>query len=208
MATDWLSLSEVADLVGVHPSTIRSWANEGRLTAHRTDGGHRRFRRTDIDLWMHSREANSVPVDLMVQHVLRRTRLEVTDGKLASESWYSRLTAEARDHYRLSGRSLLLGLIAHLSNTTSPEETSAEARSLGFEYAARGQGCGLSGSEAVSAFLFFRNILFNSMINYYEEASVSSPRAWSELIRKSQAFTDQILVTLLQTYEGYHRSVR
>ena len=208
MTTDWLSLSEVAELIGVHPSTIRSWANVGRLPAHRTDGGHRRFRRTDIDLWMHAQEGKDVPVDLLIQHVLRRTRLEVTDGKLAEEGWYAHLSTEARDQYRTSGRSLLLGLIAHLSNSITPEQTKAEARSLGFEYASRGEGCGLSVSDAVSAFLFFRNILFNSMINYYEEASVSSPKAWSELIRKSQAFTDQILVTLLQTYEGYHRGAR
>ncbi len=208
MANEWLSLSEVAEMIGVHPSTVRAWANDGRLPTHRTEGGHRRFRRADIDLWMRSQEGQGVPVDLMIQHVLRRTRLEVNDGKLSAEHWYMQLGNEAREQYRMSGRSLLLGLIAHLSNTTTPEQTSAEARSLGFEYAARGEGCGLSSSDAVSAFLFFRNILLNSMIGYYEDANVNSSKAWSELIRKSQAFTDQILVTLLQTYEGYQRGVK
>ena len=208
MANDWLSLSEVAALIGVHPSTVRSWANDGRLPTHRTQGGHRRFRRTDIDLWMHSQGRHEMPVDLIVQHVLRRTRLEVTDGKLEGEGWYAHLSSEARDQYRLSGRSLLLGLVAHLSDTTTPEQSAAEARSLGFEYAARGQGCGLSVTEAVSAFLFFRGILVNSMINYYEEAGIASPKAWSELVHKSQDFTDRILVALLQTYEGNQRGVK
>ncbi len=208
MAGEWMSLSEVAKLIGVHPSTVRSWANNGKLPTHRTQGGHRRFRRADIDLWMRSRNGGQAPVDLMIQHALRRTRLELNEGRLAGEPWYLRLTNEARDQYRLSGRSLLLGLISHLSNTITPEQTSAEARSLGFEYAARGQGCGLAISEAVSAFLFFRNILVDSLVDYYEEASVASPHAWSELVRKSQVFTDQILITLLQTYESIQKGVK
>jgi len=205
MVSEWLSLSEVAEMLGVHPSTVRSWADQGRLPTHRTEGGHRRFRRADVELWLHSQKNNQVPVDLMLQHALRRTRMEISEGKLEEAEWYRKLDSDSRNQYRISGRSLLLGLIGHLSDG-SMESASAEARSLGYEYASRGQRCGLTNVEAVSAFLYFRELLMTSMVSFYEEAGITSPKAWSEMICKSQSFTDEILVTLLNTYEAYQRN--
>lgn len=44
-----LGVPEVAGLLGVDEKTIRNWADTGRLQCWRTPGGHRRFRRADID---------------------------------------------------------------------------------------------------------------------------------------------------------------
>jgi excisionase family DNA binding protein len=33
----------------VHPNTVRLWAKMGRLPAIKTIGGHRRFRRSDVE---------------------------------------------------------------------------------------------------------------------------------------------------------------
>jgi excisionase family DNA binding protein len=205
-SSQWLSLSEVATLLGVHPSTVRSWADQGHLVAHRTQGGHRRFRREDVDLWIRTTKEQNVPVDLMVQSALRRTRLEISEGHLAGQEWYLKLNSEERDQYRTSGRSLLLGLISFLSDNTGSEAATAEARSLGYEYASRGQRCGLTVVEAVSAFLFFRNILSDAMVRFYEETAISSPQLWSQMVRRMQSFTDDILLTLLDTYQSYQRA--
>ncbi len=40
---EWLSLSDAARLLGVHPSTVRLWSDKGVLPTHRTSGGHRRY---------------------------------------------------------------------------------------------------------------------------------------------------------------------
>ena len=45
MNDEWLSLSDAAKLLGVHPSTVRLWSDKGVLPTHRTSGGHRRYRR-------------------------------------------------------------------------------------------------------------------------------------------------------------------
>lgn len=205
MTSQWLGLSDVAKMLGVHPSTVRSWADQGRLPVHRTHGGHRRFRREDVDLWLRSQKETVIPIDLMVQSALRRTRLEINDGKMADQAWYQKLSQESREQYRMSGRSLLLGLISYLSDSTESDAADAEARSLGYEYASRGQRCGLDSVEAVNAFLFFRNVMFEAMVQFYEEASVTSPQLWSQMVRRIQAFTDQILLTLLDTYQAFHR---
>lgn len=51
---DWLTLGEAAKYLGVAQSTIRKWSDSGRLPAFYTPGGHRRFRRGDLDSFLGS----------------------------------------------------------------------------------------------------------------------------------------------------------
>jgi excisionase family DNA binding protein len=46
---DWLTLGQGAKYLGVAQSTIRKWSDQGLLPAFYTPGGHRRFRRRDLD---------------------------------------------------------------------------------------------------------------------------------------------------------------
>lgn len=43
-----LSTSEAASLLGVHPSTVKRWSDQGALGSSRTRGGHRRFALRDV----------------------------------------------------------------------------------------------------------------------------------------------------------------
>src|SRR5215213_6334494 len=46
---DWLTLGQAAKYLGVAQSTIRKWSDHGRVPAFYTPGGHRRYRRGDLD---------------------------------------------------------------------------------------------------------------------------------------------------------------
>jgi excisionase family DNA binding protein len=46
---DWLTLGQAAKYLGVAQSTIRKWSDQGLMPAFYTPGGHRRFRRRDLD---------------------------------------------------------------------------------------------------------------------------------------------------------------
>lgn len=207
MSMDWLSLGDVAELLGVHPSTVRSWSDQGVLPTHRTKGGHRRYLRSEVDLWMLAqRNQGANEANLVVQNALRATRFQISEGRLAQEAWYLRLDDDAREQYRVSGRALMQGLGQALHS--DPQQALAEAEALGYEYASRGRRYGLDSVEAARAFLFFRNMLIESMLSVYESAAVQSPHAWSGMFRKINEFTDLILLTLLETYEAYQRSAR
>jgi excisionase family DNA binding protein len=49
---EWLTLGQAAKYLGVAQSTIRKWSDSGRLSAFYTPGGHRRFRREDLDSFL------------------------------------------------------------------------------------------------------------------------------------------------------------
>src|SRR2546430_4539886 len=50
--TDWLTLGQAAKYLGVAQSTIRKWSDLGRVPAFYTPGGHRRYRRSDLDAFL------------------------------------------------------------------------------------------------------------------------------------------------------------
>jgi excisionase family DNA binding protein len=207
MVEEWLSLSEVASMLGVHPSTVRSWSDKGHLPAHRTQGGHRRFRRREVELWIQSHREEGLDEGHQVVHAaLKNIRVKISAGSLENEGWYEKLDEEARNQYRRSGRALLQGLLESLAADGGYDNS--EARSLGFEYASRGWRRGLTAAEASRAFLFFRNVLLEAMLNVYEESTIQTPKAWSEIFRKIYRFTDQIQLTLLETYDAYQRGNR
>lgn len=210
MPNEWLSLSKVATIVGVHPSTIRNWSNQGMIPVHRTQGGHRRYLRSEVELWIESQRANGddslADIRLAMQSALKNTRFQISEGRLNEELWYQKLDDEARQQYRASGRSLLQGLLNFL--TSEHELATAEAEALGYEYASRGRRYGMNSVEATHAFLFFRNVLMESMLSVYEAAAVRSPFAWSDMFRKMGDFTDKILITIMETYEVYQRANR
>ena len=60
--------------------------------------------------------------------------------------------------------------------------------------------------DATQAFLFFRNMLVESVIQVYQQANVPSGKAWAEILHKVNAFTDLILLHLLETYDAMEKS--
>jgi excisionase family DNA binding protein len=49
---EWLTLGQAARFLGVAQSTIRKWSDDGRVPAFYTPGGHRRYRRTDLEAFL------------------------------------------------------------------------------------------------------------------------------------------------------------
>jgi excisionase family DNA binding protein len=46
---EWLTLGQAARFLGVAQSTIRKWSDQGRVPTFYTPGGHRRYRRGDLE---------------------------------------------------------------------------------------------------------------------------------------------------------------
>ncbi len=201
MTKEWLSLSEAAKILGVHPGTIRLWSNKGALPTHRTQGGHRRYRRADILLRasvVGETQRAQAEEDLL-QQMIQAMRTQISEANLELQSWYQKLDEEARAQYRQSGRSLMHGLMAYLA--VAGKDASAEAYAVGYEYASRARRYNLDYVDAVKAFLFFRDVLVRAFVKIYVEAKAPAESA-AQAYLKMHAYTDEILVSLLQTYHS------
>lgn len=200
MTDEWLSLSDAAEILGVHPSTVRLWSDKGILPVHKTQGGHRRYRRSEISLWAESNSMyrkEAVGPEGMMQEIVKNVRLHISEGRLQEESWYQKLDEDARAQYRQSARSLFQGLMTYVA--TNGREADSEAYAIGYEYASRARRYSLSYVDAAKAFLFFRDTLVESVIKVYSEANIPAKRA-TEMYTRIHTFTDDILISLLETY--------
>ena len=202
MTKKWLSVNEVSKILGVHPSTVRIWADEGRLPVYRTAGGHRRFSLEEIELWKSkSRQDKGGVLDdeEIASNILRRVHFNISKEALAQESWYQKLSEESRMKYRRTGGDFLQGLL-HSLTSKDMKDILLEAEALGYEYAAYGRRAGLTYVEGAKAFLFFRKMLFSAITEVYQTSMVSNHLAWKELLNRLGDFTDAVLISLLKTY--------
>jgi excisionase family DNA binding protein len=58
---EWLTLGQAAAFLGAAQSTVRKWADGGRVPAFYTPGGHRRFRRADLEAFLAGPRGGSGP---------------------------------------------------------------------------------------------------------------------------------------------------
>lgn len=201
MTDEWLTLSNAAKLLGVHPSTVRLWSDKGALPVHKTQGGHRRYKRGELLLWAESNSKSreeAIEPEGMMNEVVKNVRMQISEGRLQEESWYQKLDDDARNQYRMSARSLFQGLMTYV--TTNGEDAANEAYAIGYEYASRARRYQLSYVDAAKAFLFFRDTLVESVIKVYTEANVPTRKA-TEIYAKMHTFTDDILISLLDTFQ-------
>jgi excisionase family DNA binding protein len=199
---EWLSLREAADMLGMHPATVRLWADRNELPSRRTTGGHRRFRRTDIEARRNQENERkpSPAAQLLVQSVLGRVRFAFTDGTLDTFPWYTHFDDTARNNYRNVGRRLLELLLRALTGATLEEELRAEAAHLGKEYGSITHTSHVSLADAVRAFLYFRSLVDESLLQLAEVQGVREHQdlPWIESLHQVQILTNELLPALVE----------
>ncbi len=198
---EWLSLREAAELLGMHPATVRLWADRNEIPSRRTSGGHRRFRRADIEA--HLRQESEPRVDpagrLLIQSVLGRARFAFTDGTLNTFPWYQRFDETIRSGYRQLGRRLLDLLLRALSADTHSEALKKEACELGREYGMLARKSQVPVADVVRAYLYFRTMVDEGILQLAEvRGTHPHDLPWIESLYQVQAITNEILPALIE----------
>ena len=203
---EWISLSEAADLLGIHPATVRLWADRNELPSRRTNGGHRRFRRADIEARLrHDNEPKSNPAaQLLIQSVLGRVRFAFTDGTLNTLLWYEHFDEQAREAYRLLGRRVLELLLRAITDGTHTGELRHEAIQLGTEYGSITHRSHVPVADAVRAFLYFRTLIDESVLQLAEVRGTRDHQdiPWLESLNQIQTITNEILPALIEAAQS------
>lgn len=200
-SNDWLSLKQASDILGVHPATVRNWADEGKLPFRRTPGKHRRFLREDLTRYAQSQgELQPLEVQVIIQNALGRARMQVGEGNLEQMQWYSHMSDAARIEMRTYGRRVLESLRAYLG-AGAPDDMLAQAIALGKDYAAVLSEDDLSLPEAMRGFFYFSDFVIDSILTWSELAQPRNSSEWATLLRQVNAFIHTMMLSIAEYYE-------
>ncbi|NWF68512.1 MAG: helix-turn-helix domain-containing protein [Chloroflexi bacterium] len=199
---EWVSLRGAAEILGVHPATVRNWADRGDLPSRRTPGGHRRFRKTDLLHYAQSQPSEVQPseVQIIIQNALGQTRMQVDDSPLARAAWYAAMRDATRDHLRQQGRRVLEALRVYLANNGQDSDLAA-AVTLGKDYGVRLIADGLTLPQAVRGFFYYSDFVTNAVLTWSEVAQPHSAADWGHLLRQVNTFIHTMLLSLIEYYQ-------
>jgi excisionase family DNA binding protein len=201
----WLTLSEAAELLDVHPTTLRRWANNGDIPTMVTPGGHRRFAASDLARFSRERSAlrnvNGF-AGLWATKALAYTRQEVM---VRQEGWLTYFNEEGRSRNRLLGQQLMGLTLQYLSSESNEENSAAileEARRIGRLYAENARENGLPLRATLEASMFFRDSLIETALQLPETANIR-PEANVRLLRRVNALLNAVHLAAASVYEEY-----
>ena len=196
---EWLNLGEVADLLGVHPATVRSWADKGELPTKRTAGGHRRFRRADVEARLTTQASpNQTGAQVVIDTTMGRMRFHLAE--LAEQTWYEQIDERSRRELGVLGRRTLLLLQRFLVNDED-ESLLTEAQDIGVAYEATGRLAGLTLTQTVRAYLYFREFLFQTHYDMVAAAGTQGPTDWGAIHNQMTFLANEILLALVAAHE-------
>lgn len=200
---EWLSLAEASERLGVHPTTLRRWANAGQIPCFRTPGGHRRFRASDLAAWMQGQHSTGlVPQpDALVQSAVGLTRQEMAEHGVSRESWYTAFELEEdRQQMRDTGRRLFGLAIQYMSRTKGHEAILKEGQRIGMFYGQASAQRNVSLVDMVRALFFFRESLLRAA-----RPGQANPGQYDaedvRIHRQLRHFMDEVMYACLASYE-------
>jgi excisionase family DNA binding protein len=199
--TEWVSLRQAADLLGVHPATVRNWADKGDLASRRTPGGHRRFRKADLMILSEQHgDVQPLEVQVIIQNALGQTRMQMGAGALGTETWYAAMSEATREALRGQGRRVLEALREYMA-AGAPDSGLAGAITLGKEYAQLLASDGLTLPQAARGFLYFSDFVSNAILTWSEITPPRSASDWATLLRQVNTFINAMLLSIIEYYE-------
>ena len=198
--SEWVSLQRAAEILGVHPATVRNWADKGELASRRTPGGHRRFRKSDLLHYAQTHgELQPAEVAVILDSALGKTRMQVGEGLLTNVDWYKSLSEDTRTEMRQQGRRVLEELRQYLAQG-APNDRLRMATALGRDYAAVLKGDNLMLPDAARGFFYFSDFVVNSILTW-SEITPHSPSEWANLLRQVNTFMNAMLLSIIEYYE-------
>lgn len=200
-SSDWVSLRDAAEILGVHPATVRNWADKGDIPSRRTPGGHRRFNRDDLHRYARTRgERQPVEVQVIIQNALGSARMQVGEGDLVNVPWYRQLSETTRVEMRQYGRDLLEAMRGYLGKGAHDDDLQDAVR-FGQKYARLLSDDGLTLPQATRGFLYFSEFVIDSILTWSEVSPPRNSSEWATLLRQVNNFTHVMLLSIIEYYE-------
>ena len=203
----WLSINAACAYLGVDQSTLRRWSDNGKVPVFRTPGGHRRYAEADLRALVGDGPQR--------QERPRVSRQALTDRSLSAyeeeylraareRRWFRAYAGATQDEHRRLGRRLVDLAIRYAALGPAAGDRASlldEARQIGEHYGRAGVAHGLTPSETVEAFLYFRYPVVRPVTGMIEEEELATRRA-VRLFAEIGHFMDQVLIATVHAHEA------
>jgi excisionase family DNA binding protein len=207
-----MSLGPASRLLGIDPDTLRRWADEGRVEAWTTPGGHRRFDRRALErLATDRRRGIGRPLASMgasPERLNRIYRRHYAADAAASPASVSPRDELEREAYRQDGRRLIAALIDFLDSDASDglarDRLENDATAIVDDQAARLAAAGSSLTEAVSGFVAARQPFLAELSGLGRSRSLD-PTRLAALYGDASALLDRLLLRFIATHQRLDR---
>ncbi len=204
----WLTLKEAAEILGVHPATLRAWADEGAIPSFRTPGGHRRFAVEDVEAFLESHIRGKTALVRRESQALVSQALSVARHRLPGArrgaAWYEAFDEATRERKRRQGRLLFSLALQYVSKPEEREHILERARALGKQYGEESVRFGVSLVETLRAIFFFKQALLDTL-----EANGSVETGLTPAnVRVTYGVEEFINEVLYATADAYEAAIR
>ena len=201
MSTDkWLTTTEAAEKLGVHPATIRRWADEGDLPMMMTPGGHRRFALSDLQRLTNA-GGNFALVsfeDRWAEHALVHTRGQIQEHR--QKEWMQSFSEDERLRSRELGRRLLGLMLRYVSMQNGGEVLLEEGRQIGHAYAQEAKAAGMPLNQAVEVAMFFRDGMIDTTLDIPQGPSVGT-QSYRHLLKRLNPVMNALQLAIVDAYQ-------
>ena len=201
-----LSLGPASRLLGVDPDTLRRWADEGRVEAFVTAGGHRRFDRREIERVAATRRPGPAARPLAslgatpdrLSAAYRRSYVASPTTPSARDA----VPLEDHEAFRSDGRGLVASLVAFLDAPDDAARAEAEtaAGALTDDLARRLAAAGLSLTESAGLFVAARRP-FLAELGSIARRRALVPARTAALFEAASALLDRLLLRFINVHQ-------
>ncbi len=197
---EWLTLGQASDQLGIADSTLRRWADSGRLASMTTLGGHRRFPKAVIESMLpavRTRRPSLTRAGASPQHIARAYR----DSDRPADAWLRGLNEAERRRFRLRGRKLVALIVGYLeaADPTKATRWRARAEIVAEEYGATARDLRISLKDTISGFLSFRRPFLAQLAAAAPRRSLDSREA-ALFVLHAGGVLDDLLIALMRGY--------
>jgi excisionase family DNA binding protein len=187
----WLSLGEAARFLGVDVTTLRGWADAGKVPAFRTPGGHRRFDPAHLEALVKAsagQPAGRSP-ELAWGTIAPR-------AWLVSQPWYAGIDESGLARVRGHCAELMRIVTSYMGGEPAHPRHLAAARRVGAALGQEVAGWGLTPAQSIEVFLYFKLHVTEALAAPHEGGAAGQLRS----MRDADAFLGGVLQAMMEAY--------
>lgn len=193
----WVTLARACEVLGVNESTVRRWADSGQLHVFRTPGGHRRFAEDELYALLES--GGHQPDRVLENAAVTRIRRGLHSGR-EDAKWNDTISASSRDQLRPLGRRLLEIVDDYIWRRARRSDLELEVTQIGEQYGRELRQRGITLTQAMQAFTFFRQAL-DQAAKQLAERSRMTPEEGQQAREQIAGLADRVLIAFSEVYE-------